>query len=76
MIAFLTSTARSYVFDVRQFQRMMVAGIFGDQKVELVAGRIYALTDLPPHTFAVGRFHDSLRDMLHDARAVEKTTRP
>jgi hypothetical protein len=24
-----------------------------DQKVELVARKIYAMTDLPPHTFAV-----------------------
>jgi hypothetical protein len=43
---------------------MMAAGIFGDQKVELVAGRIYAVTDLPPHTFAVENFHEALRAML------------
>ena len=35
----------------------MAAGIFGEQKVELVAGKIYVMTDLPPHTFAVGRYH-------------------
>jgi hypothetical protein len=43
---------------------MMAVGIFEDQKVELVAGRVYEMTDLPPHTFAVGRFHDALRTML------------
>jgi Uma2 family endonuclease len=55
MIAVMTSAARSYRFDVRQFRRMMAAGVFQDQKVELVAGRIYVMTDLPPHTFAIGR---------------------
>jgi hypothetical protein len=42
----------------------MVAGIFDDQKVELVAGKIYAMTDLPPHIFAVGRLHEALRAVL------------
>jgi len=40
MIGLTTDAKRSYHFDVRQFQRMMAAGIFEDQKVELVAGRI------------------------------------
>ena len=57
MSGFLTYSERSYHFDVRQFHRMLVAGIFADQTVELVAGKIYAMTDLPPHTFAVGRLH-------------------
>ena len=35
MIGLLTSAERSYHFDVRQFHRMMAAGIFDDQKVEL-----------------------------------------
>jgi Putative restriction endonuclease len=43
---------------------MMAAGIFDDEKVELVAGKICAMTDLPPHTFAVGRFHEALRAEL------------
>lgn len=64
MTRLLTSAERSYHFDVRQFHRMMAAGIFEDQTVELVAGRIYAMTDLPPHTFAVETFHESLRAML------------
>ena len=34
---------------------MMAAGIFEDQKVELVAGKIYPMTDLPPHTLLVSR---------------------
>ena len=54
----------SYRFDIRQFRRMSAAGIFDDQKVELVAGRIYPLTDLPPHIFAVGRLHEALRLMF------------
>ena len=64
MTGLLTNAARSYHFDVRQFHRMMAAGIFEDQKVELVAGTIYAMTDLPPHTFAVGRLHEALRAVL------------
>src|SRR5208283_5452552 len=28
------------------------------------AGKIYAMTDLPPHTFAVGRLHEALRAVL------------
>src|SRR5271157_5138051 len=64
MTGLLTNAARSYHFDVRQFHRMMAAGIFDDQKVELVAGEIYAMTDLPPHTFAVETLHEALRAML------------
>ena len=64
MTTLLTVAERSYRFDVRQFQRMLAAGIFEDQKVELVAGKIYTMTDLPPHTFALGRFHEGLRALL------------
>src|SRR5580704_1453797 len=64
MSGLLTNAGRSYHFDVRQFHRMMAAGIFDDQKVELVAGKIYAMSDRPPHTFAVGRFHEELRAVL------------
>jgi Uma2 family endonuclease len=64
MIAVSTSAERSYRFDVRQFHRMMAAGVFEDQKVELVAGKIYAMTDLPPHSFAVGRLLRALLLML------------
>jgi Uma2 family endonuclease len=64
MTGLSTSAVRSYQFDVRQFHRMMAAGIFDDQKVELVAGKIYATADLPPHTFAVETFHEALRSML------------
>jgi Uma2 family endonuclease len=64
MIGLLRSAQRSYQFDVRQFNRMVAASIFGDEKVELVAGRIYSLTDLPPHTFAIGRFHAALWSAL------------
>jgi hypothetical protein len=64
MSGLVINAGRSYYFDIRQFHRMMAAGIFDDQKVELVAGKINPMTDLPPHTFAVGRFHESLRTML------------
>ncbi len=64
MTTLLTIAERSYRFDIRQFHRMLAAGIFDDQKVELVAGKIYEMTDLPPHTFALGRFHEGLRAFL------------
>ncbi len=64
MTGLLTSGQRSYDFDVRQFQRMIAAGIFDDHKVELVAGKSHPMPDPPPHTFAVGRFHESLRVVL------------
>ena len=64
MIRLLADARHSYRFDVRQFRRMSAAGIFDDQKVELVAGRIYPLTDLPPHVFTVGRLHEALRVMF------------
>ena len=65
MITLLTRAERSYRFDVRQFHRMMASGIFDDQKVELVAGKIYPMTDLPPHVFAVETFHEaSSRDAV------------
>jgi Uma2 family endonuclease len=64
MTAPVTNAERRYHFDVRQFRRMLAAGIFDDQKVELVGGVIYPMTDLPPHTFAVGRLHETLRAML------------
>ncbi len=59
-----TSAERSYRFDVRQFRRMMAAGVFEDQKVELVGGRIYVMTDLPPHTFALRRLHREFLGMF------------
>lgn len=64
MIHLLADARHSYRFDVRQFRRMSTTGIFADQKVELVAGRIYPLTDLPPHVFAVEQLHDALSAMF------------
>lgn len=76
MIGVTTSAERSYLFDVRQFHRMMAAGVFDDQKVELVAGRIYAMTDQPPHTFAVGRLHAAFRPMLPRDRWTIREEKP
>jgi hypothetical protein len=76
MIGLSTSAQRSYQFDVRQFHRMVAAGVFGDEKVELVAGRIYPLTDLPPHTFAVGRFRLALWALLPQATWTIREEKP
>jgi Uma2 family endonuclease len=64
MITLMTGAERSYRFDVRQFHRMVASGIFDDQKVELIAGKIYLMTDLPPHVFAVGRLYRFLLALL------------
>jgi hypothetical protein len=61
-----TIAERSYRLDVRQLRRMMFAGIFDDQKVELVRGRIYLLADRPPQIFAVARLRNALLAMFAD----------
>jgi hypothetical protein len=76
MTGLLTSAKRSYLFDVRQFRRMMAAGVFGDHKVELVAGKIYPMTDLPSHTFAVGRLYRALLAMLAEALWAVRAEQP
>jgi hypothetical protein len=76
MIGLVTSAERSYRFEVRQLRRMMAAGIFDDQKVELVAGKIYVMTDLPPHTFAVWRFLKALLAMFAEAEWTVRGEQP
>jgi Uma2 family endonuclease len=76
MTGLVTSAERSYLFDVRQFHRMMAAGIFDDQKVELVAGKVYVMTDLPPHTFAVGRLFKLLLAMLAEVEWTVRAEQP
>src|SRR4051812_22824591 len=76
MITLTTDAARSYRFDVRQFHRMLTAGVFRDQKVELVAGRVFPMTDLPPHTFAVGRLHRGLFGMVPEDRWTVREEKP
>jgi hypothetical protein len=60
MLTITTDATRSYRFNVRQFRRMMATGVFKDQKVELVAGRVFLMTDQPPHTFALSRLYRAL----------------
>jgi hypothetical protein len=76
MIALMTDAARSYRFDVRQFRRMMAAGVFADQKVELVAGRVFPVTDRPPHISAVENLHDAIRPMLPSDRWTIREEKP
>src|SRR5690349_9866930 len=76
MIALTTDAARSYRFDVRQFRRMMAAGVFKDHKVELVAGRVFPMTNLPPHISAVENLHESLRPMVPADRWTIREEKP
>lgn len=76
MIGLLASAEESYHFDVRQFRRMISAGIFGEQKVELVAGKIYEIADPPPHTFAVGRLYKALLALLVADRWTVRAEQP
>jgi hypothetical protein len=76
MIRLSVDARHTYRFDVRQFRRMSTAGVFADQKVELVAGRIYPLTDLPPHVFAVEQLRDALSVMLPRDRWTIREEKP
>jgi Uma2 family endonuclease len=57
-----TSTAKltPYRFTVRQFERMIDAGVFEDASVELLAGVVVPMTTNERHNFAVGAFGDLL----------------
>jgi hypothetical protein len=76
MMHLLADARHSYRFDVRQFRRMSAAGIFDDQKVELVAGRVYLLKDDPPHIFAVEQLHDGLCLMFPRDRWTIREEKP
>jgi Uma2 family endonuclease len=62
----------------RSFQHAVDAGVFGEQKVEMVGGVPYIMTQNPPHSFVVIQVASLLRAIL-PARswtiAEEKTIR-
>jgi hypothetical protein len=76
MIRLLADGRSSFRFDVRQFHRILASGVFGDQMVELVAGRIFPMTDLPPHVFAVGRIHEAFRPLFPRDRWTIREEKP
>jgi hypothetical protein len=76
MIALLTDAARSYRFDVQQFHRMLAVGVFTDQKVELVAGRVFPMTKRPPHISAVENLHDALQPIVPSDRWTIREEKP
>jgi Uma2 family endonuclease len=53
-----------YRFTVRQFERMIDAGVFEDASVELIAGVVVPMTTNERHNFAVGAFGDLLFPVL------------
>jgi hypothetical protein len=55
MTRLLTNGKRSNHFDIRHFHRTMAAGIFDDQKVDLVAGKIDRQRERPDRGRRSGR---------------------
>ncbi|MBX6312735.1 MAG: Uma2 family endonuclease [Isosphaeraceae bacterium] len=53
-----------YRVTVRQFERMIAAGLFGDDRVELLGGLLVMMTSYPPHVYAVSRIANLLGKML------------
>jgi Uma2 family endonuclease len=48
----------------RSFQQALDAGVFGEQKVELLGGVPYVMTQNPPHSFVVIQVAAGLRAIL------------
>lgn len=53
-----------YRLKVRQFERMIGAGVFGEDRVELLNGVLVMMTSYPPHDNAVIGLGEQLRDLL------------
>lgn len=68
---------RLYKLDVRQFQKMIDAGVFPDgARVELLGGALAEqMTKNPPHDYTVGALRIALQSLLTPAHVVreEKT---
>lgn len=58
------SSSGIFRYTPRSFQHALDAGVFGEQKVELVGGVPYIMTQNPPHVFVVRRVAGLLRDIL------------
>jgi Uma2 family endonuclease len=60
-----TSHRQLYRLNVRQFEAMIGAGVFGSKKVELLDGvMVKKMTMYPPHVFAVMALGELQRDIL------------
>jgi Uma2 family endonuclease len=53
-----------YRLDVRRFDKMLAADLFGDRKVELLNGLLIMMTTGPAHDFVVTALADTLRGRL------------
>jgi len=53
-----------YRLDVPKFEAMIDAGVFGDDRVELLGGMLIAMTTNPPHDFTVIRSATELRRLF------------
>jgi Uma2 family endonuclease len=57
-----------YRLTLRQFETMIGAGVFGDERVELLDGMmVNRMTSFPPHDFAVMNLVMALRQMLPES---------
>lgn len=55
---------KTFRYSARSFERAVEAGVFGDKKVELIAGVPHVMTTNPPHVFAVQRLASLLRGVF------------
>jgi len=55
---------RLYRLNVRQFERMIDANVFRDEKVELIGGYLIPMTTNPPHDYVLINLRDWFMDRL------------
>jgi Uma2 family endonuclease len=66
----------AYRVDVRKYRKMVAAGVFGDDKVELLGGILTMMTTSPPHDYAVTKLGDLLEDLLPRDRWTVREEKP
>jgi Uma2 family endonuclease len=65
-----------YRLDVRRFDKMLAADLFGDRKVELLNGLLIAMITSPAHDLAVTAIGDALEDRLDRAHWTVREEKP
>lgn len=69
-------TTTVYRLSVPKFDRMAAAGLFGDDRVELLDGILTMRTTGPAHDYAVTRLGELLRDLLPRDRWTVREEKP
>jgi Uma2 family endonuclease len=66
----------AYRVSVRKFEKMIAAGVFGEDRVELLGGTLTMMTTSPPHDYAVLSLGEQLRDRLPRDRYTVREEKP